>query len=68
MEVKLGTVPLDAWLAEVRRAEEEGREWVSLRLVNQHSAQVPKGQVFTLTLSPRAARALAMLLQQAGGA
>lgn len=68
MEVKLGTVPLDAWLAEVRRAEEEGREWVTIRLVNQHSAELPKGQVVTLSFSARAARALAMLLQQAGGA
>lgn len=68
MEVKLGTVPLDTWLAEVYRAEEGDREWVIIRLVNQHSAQVPKGQTVTLNLSARAARALAILLQQAGGA
>lgn len=68
MEVKLGTVPLDQWLAEVYRAEEGVLEWVGLRLVNQHSTQHPKGQALTLTCSPRAARVLAILLQQAGGA
>lgn len=64
MEVKLGTVPLDVWFAEVFRGEEGVTEYVKIRL----SGRPGFPEVPPIVCSPRAARALAILLQQAGGA